>query len=190
MKCTQCKQNTLEPVELEIGLIASKCFNCEGVLLPLMNYRYWADNQAKTKPAPSGHITTEPTTTDLAKTTDIKDSSNAKTCPKCAKFMLKFRLGLESENRLDMCNHCDEAWLDKDEWSLIKTLNLHNVLPKVFTDAWQKNIRKQKEANSLKAHFSLLIGEKDFEKIESFKSWLDEHPKKSDIKHFINTNFD
>ena len=175
MKCSQCKTENLEPIELESGLVAAGCPSCEGVLLPLMNYRYWADNQP--------HVTS----TDVE---SVEDSKGVKLCPKCDKMMLKFRLGANSENKIDLCGHCDEAWLDKGEWDLIKKLDLHATFPQIFTDAWQRNIRKEKEANSLKAHFEKLIGVDDFANAEKFKTWMDSHPQKADIKHYITTNFD
>lgn len=175
MHCSHCKTTNLEPVELENGLVAAGCQTCEGVLLPLMNYRYWADHQP--------HV-------ESTNVESVEDSKQARLCPKCDKIMLKFRLGLNSENKIDLCSHCDEAWLDKGEWELVKKLDLHATFPQIFTDAWQRNIRKQKEANSLKVHFEKIIGAEDFANVEKFKTWLDEHPQKADIKHYLTTKFD
>lgn len=174
MKCCHCKTTSLEPKELEPGLLAAACPDCNGALLPLMNYRYWSEHNP----------TVSTTSTKLS-----TEATGAKQCPKCQGLMTKFRLGPDTQNRLELCVHCDEVWLDAGEWELVKQLDLHGKLSSVFTDAWQRNIRKQKEIANIHHHFAKLIGEQDFARIEDFKNWLEHHPHKADIKHYINTNF-
>jgi len=167
-------------VEFEPGLIAASCTNCNGALLSLIQYRYWLDNHAKRK-------------VDL-KTRDkneiYQEPEGARICPKCRKLMSKYRIGSATNNRLDLCSHCDEAWLDRGEWALLRELDLDIKLPSVFTEAWQRNIRKEKQLDKLKEHFVKEFGENDFEKITEFKEWLDTHPESAKIKHYINTNFE
>jgi len=177
MKCPSCKNNELVPVEIEKGLIGAGCTACEGALLSLIQYRYWLDHH--------DDATLEEQGEDVV----AVDSEGAKLCPKCSKMMTKYRIGYNTENRLDLCAHCDEAWLDNREWQLLKKLDVHNKLPTVFTDAWQRNIRKQRELQSMDAHFRDLFGAPDFERVRDFKAWVDEHPQAVDIKHYITTNF-
>jgi len=174
MKCCNCKHVDLEPKELEHGLLAAVCPSCHSSLLPLMNYRYWSERSHEVS-----NISTE-----LA-----EETSGAKQCPKCQRLMSKFKLGVATKNRLELCGHCDEVWLDTGEWDLVKKLDLHEKLSSVFTDAWQRNILKQREASSLRDHYSQVLGEKDFEKVNEFKLWLDKHPKRAEIKHYITINF-
>ncbi len=176
MHCPVCKEPDLEPRELERGLVGAVCQSCEGALLSLIQYRYWVDHHddKELKPLEEG---------------PIKESENALLCPKCQKMMTKYRLGAGTRHRIDLCGHCDEAWLDKGEWQLLKQLDLHNQLPSVFTEAWQRNIRKQKERQSLEKHYEQEIGEEDFLKVKTFKEWLDKHPKLGQIKHYINIKF-
>ncbi len=136
MDCPQCKGYRLEPKELEAGLLGASCAKCEGVMLPLMNYRYWLDQN--------------PVVDKLTEELIIEDSEKAKGCPKCSRFMSRFQVGADTSNRIDMCTGCDEAWLDKGEWQLLKQLDLHDRLPKIFTDAWQRNIRLKKQENTQK----------------------------------------
>ncbi len=102
---------------------------------------------------------------------------------------VEIQIGRSHKNRLELCGHCDEVWLDTGEWDLVKKLDLHEKLSSVFTDAWQRNILKQREASSLRDHYSQVLGEKDFEKVNEFKLWLDKHPKRAEIKHYITINF-
>lgn len=175
MNCPQCKGYRLEPKELELGLLGAGCIKCEGVLLPLMNYRYWLDQN----PA------VDQTVQDIV----VEDSGDIKACPKCSRFMTRFQVGADTANRIDMCTGCDEAWLDKGEWELLKQLDYHGQLPKIFTDAWQRNIRLKKQENTQKERFRELLGEHDFDKVDVFKQWLDQHPDKSQIKLFLQMSF-
>lgn len=177
MHCPTCQSTPLEPVELEQGLVAAGCPRCNGALLALIQYRYWMDNHQSDV---------------LEKSEDppaVEEPEGAKLCPKCRALMTKYRVGADTDNRLDLCAHCDEAWLDGGEWQLLKQLDLHDQLPLLFTEAWQRNIRLRKEKFNMEKHFTQLIGEGDFPKVEEFKNWIDQHPAAAHIKHYINTNF-
>tara|TARA_R110001592_G_scaffold103298_2_gene291158 strand:- start:22288 stop:22824 length:537 start_codon:yes stop_codon:yes gene_type:complete len=178
MKCPQCKGYELEPKELEPGLIVGSCSKCNGTLVSLLNYRFWADQQK--------HDTTE-SSDEIVET---EDNSKAQVCPKCSKLMTKFQIGSEASNRLDLCTGCDEAWLDKGEWKLLKQLDLADKLPKIFTDAWQRNIRLQRQEKLHKQRYENLLGADDFSKLDNFKQWLDQHPDKAQIKQYLITNLD
>lgn len=179
MKCPQCKGYELEPKELEPGLIVGACIKCDGTLVSLMNYRFWADQQ----PRSSESVSTD-------EVVEAEDNSKAQVCPKCSKLMTKFQIGVEASNRLDMCNGCDEAWLDKGEWKLLKKLDLADKLPKIFTDAWQRNIRIERQEKLHKKRYENLLGEDDFAKLDAFKQWLDQHPEREQIKQYLITNLD
>jgi Zn-finger nucleic acid-binding protein len=179
MNCPQCKGYQLEPKELEPGLVAGSCSKCQGALVSLMNYRFWADQQEPTK--------ANEKRSDLVETVD---NSKAQLCPKCAKLMTKFQIGSGSSNRLDLCTGCDEAWLDHGEWQLLKQMDLADKLPKIFTDAWQRNIRLDRQEKIHKNRYEKLLGETDFAKLDIFKQWLDKHPEKAQIKQFLITNLD
>lgn len=179
MKCPQCKGYELEPKELEPGLIVGACSKCSGTLVSLMNYRFWADQQTQSSVAISSEEVVE-----------AEDNVKAQVCPKCSKLMTKFQIGVDAANRLDMCNGCDEAWLDKGEWQLLKKLDLADKLPKIFTDAWQRNIRIERQEKLHKARYEKLLGAEDFSTLDTFKQWLDAHPEREKIKQYLITNID
>lgn len=179
MDCPQCKGYQLEPKEIEPGLIGGVCTKCEGALLALMNYRFWADGAQIFHEEAVGER--ELVTTDNAK---------AMACPKCSRFMTKFSVSGDADNRIDLCTGCDEAWLDKGEWRLLKQLDLHDQLPKIFTDAWQRNIRLKRQEQSLERRYEALLGPEDFAKVVEFKQWLVQQENASDIRHFLNVKFD
>lgn len=171
MECPQCKGYQLEPKEIEAGLLAGACLKCQGALIPLMNYRYWADQE----------IEVDTNIDDLV----VEDISQPKQCPKCSRLMTKFQIGVESGNRIEVCNSCDEAWLDKGEWRLLKSLDIHNKLSSIFTDAWQRDIRLKQQESNLKERYEKQLGKEDFQKLDSFKQWLNKHPEKHQMKQYL-----
>jgi Zn-finger nucleic acid-binding protein len=172
MNCPQCKGYQLEPVEIEAGLIAAKCSKCNGTQLPLMNYRFWLDR--------FGDVEKDSVELPVA-----EDNNKALACPKCARLMTKFKVGVATTHRIDLCTGCDEAWLDNGEWRLLKQLDLHDKLPKIFTDAWQRNIRIERQQNFIDQRYQTLIGEEDFARLSEFKKWLDQHSEKEQIKQYL-----
>ncbi len=179
MDCPQCQGYQLEPKEIEPSLIAGACAKCDGALLSLMNYRFWVDGPQMIN---SEEVVEEEVVT--------ADNAKAMTCPKCSRFMTKFNVGSGSDNRIDLCTGCDEAWLDKGEWRLLKKLDLHGKLPKIFTDAWQRNVRLKRQEQHLDDRYQAMLGRDDFSKVTEFKQWLSHHEKAADIRHFLNVTFD
>lgn len=174
MQCTTCKSSPLEPKELEPGLLVAACGQCEGALVSLMNYRFWLDHYgglAETETLPA---------------LDVPDEQpGVRTCPKCSRLMTKYQMGVNSAHKIDLCAACDEAWLDKGEWQLLKQLDLHGKLPKIFTDAWQRNIRKARQEAFHQDRYEKLLGEEDFAQVHAFRQWLYRHPRKEDIKQYL-----
>ncbi len=178
MRCPQCKGYDLTPKQLENGLVAASCTKCDGALLSLVNYRFWSENHQQGEE--------EKVSVDVVDELDDIDEK-ACVCPKCTRLMTKFKIDLSTANQLDLCTNCDEAWLDKGEWRLLKQLELHGQLPKIFTDAWQRNLRIQRMKNTVKQRYIAMIGE---ERVENFKTWLDLQPEKEEIKQYLITTYE
>ncbi len=47
-----------------------------------------------------------------------------------------------------------------------------------------------REGESLKAHYEKLLGSDDFSQVDSFKQWLDQHPERQAIKHYLNISLE
>lgn len=174
MHCSSCKNSQLEPQELEPGLVAASCPSCNGALVSLMNYRFWADRYASNS-----------SVVESANNVDITESESVHSCPKCSRLMLKYQIGPYTNHKLDLCSACDEAWLDKGEWQLLKQLDLQGKLPKIFTDAWQRNIRKQRQEIALNERYEKLLGGESFSKVKEFRDWLLQQPNKDAIKQYL-----
>lgn len=177
MDCPQCKGYQLQPTELEPGLIVNQCVKCGGSLIPLMNYRYWADQ------TPAANTNFE---TDVV----AEDNKQAKFCPKCSRLMTKFKIENDSPNKLEFCAGCDEVWLDSGEWQLLRELELHTHLPRIFTDAWQRNLRVQQREMHLKENYRKRLGDETFSKADDFKAWLECQPERTQIIQYLSIRRD
>ena len=178
MHCPSCKDQSLSPKEVEKNLVVAQCHSCEGLLVPLINYRYWLERNAASAAA---------TTPDIA---EAEDNNQAKVCPNCSRFLSKFMIGSDTNNKIELCNHCDQAWLDKGEWQLLKSLGLEHSLAKIFTDAWQYQVRKDLKQASLDKRYQKELGDDCFAKVKAFKEWLDEQPSKAEIRQYLMTRVD
>lgn len=118
---------------------------------------------------------------DLAMFNLAIDSKRALVCPKCSRVMLKFKIGGARPNMIDVCGHCDEAWLDEGEWQLLEALSLQNKLTAIFTEPWQRRIRLEGAATTQRRRNQKILGDEDFAELERILAWIEQHPKKSDL---------
>lgn len=174
MDCPQCKHAHLEPHELEPGLIAAGCPQCDGVLLPLMNFRHWIDR--------GGSQTGDETSIEGLV---VEDSTQAKLCPKCAGLMTRYQVGDTIDNKIELCSKCDEAWLDRGEWQLLSQMDIQDKLPSIFTEAWQRNIRTAREKKSVTEQFTRELGKADFARVDDFACWISDHEKRYEILNYL-----
>lgn len=178
MECPSCKTNhqqsiSLQPTTLEDGLLAQGCPSCDGALVSLLHYRHWAEN-ADIEPV------------DQCTIGSADDSAMALKCPKCARIMSKYTISGHKRNRVDLCTHCDEAWLDGGEWLLLKELSLSNKLPNIFTQSWQSNVRKQQSENRETDTLKKQIGQQDTQRCQRFRQWLTTHKNRTEILFYLN----
>ena len=179
MKCPRCKSPQLQPTMIEEYLPAMGCGTCEGSLVSLLYYRYWAETQK--------HLVQSPAASDSKVATAVatKDTTGALTCPKCGRIMMKYKVSGTVSNRLDVCGLCDEAWLDGGEWELLEALQLSHRMPAIFTDAWQSRIRREIAEESRRSVLARAIGNEPLARVEEFKAWLASNDHNSDIMTYL-----
>jgi len=175
MKCPHCKTSDLKPTMIEEFLPAMGCDTCHGSLLSLLYYRHWAEAQK----APAS----EPRSADAA--LETPDTTAAITCPKCTRVMAKYKLSGRISNRVDVCSTCDEAWLDGGEWELLEALQLSHKMPTIFTDAWQRRIRREISEETRREVLTRMIGAEGAAKVEAFRAWLAKQAHKSHILTYL-----
>lgn len=177
MKCPSCKTSDLKATRLDGDLPAHGCNECGGAIIPLLYYRDWAERTANDKMLSDVELD--------ASLAAENESHSALACPKCSRLMSKFNISGCARNRLDLCVNCDEAWLDGGEWELLKALQLSKSIPAIFTDAWQRKIRKEISESRLKDRFAKIVGEPDIKRAEEIRSWLKSHDKRSELLFYI-----
>lgn len=175
MYCPKCKSTSLRASRIEADLPAAGCPDCNGALVSLLYYRDWAERHENDPVTIEAHHDAE----------EVEDTSSAITCPKCSRLMTKYKMSGCVGNRLDVCPGCDEAWLDGGEWGLLKALELARKMPVVFTEQWQRNIRRQIAADTRRGILRKAIGDDSLQRTESFKDWLKEHPRRNDILVYL-----
>ena len=171
MHCPHCKTEDLKATKLEDGLPAYGCSRCEGALVSLLYYRDWVERTGGKEPPEESQ--------GAAPAVEARDSL------KCKRLMSKFNISGCSSNRVDLCGSCDEAWLDGGEWELLKALQLNNSLPSVFTDAWQRKVRKQRSDAKRQERFTRILGETDVSRAEEVRQWLVNHPKRQELLFYL-----
>jgi Zn-finger nucleic acid-binding protein len=176
MYCPKCKSVSLRASRIESDLPAAGCPNCMGALVSLLYYRDWAERHAGDP---------EPDLDEQKAEEAAEDTNTAITCPKCGRLMTKYKISGCVANRLDVCPGCDEAWLDGGEWQLLKALELSKKMPLVFTEQWQRNIRRQVAEDTRRAVLRKVIGDAALDRTEEFKTWLSEQPRRNDILVFL-----
>jgi len=177
MKCPKCKSIDLHPTKMEQGLSGMGCNECKGVFVSLLYYRDWAERFLATE--------AESEQAEEINSEEVENTHNAMSCPKCSRIMTKYRVSSEHDNRLDLCANCDEAWLDKGEWSLLKSLNLGSKMPLVFTEQWQKQVRQQVSEESRRQRFIDLAGNDAIEEADKVRQWLKEEPQRVHILQYL-----
>ncbi|HTE39203.1 MAG TPA: hypothetical protein VK629_00140 [Steroidobacteraceae bacterium] len=180
MKCPKCKLTDLRATRIEEDLPAAGCSTCQGALLSLLYYRDWAERHRNDPMQPLPQHGEVDDALD-----DVKETSTAIMCPKCSRLMTKYKISGCIANRLDMCPGCDEAWLDGGEWGLLKALELSHKMPIVFTEQWQRNIRRQVAEDTRRGVLKKIIGEQALDQVEEFKGWLKRNDHQSDILNYL-----
>jgi Zn-finger nucleic acid-binding protein len=177
MKCPRCKAPDLQPTMIEEYLPAMGCGTCHGSLVSLLYYRHWAETQKPTiEPAANP---------DAGASVETTDTTSALTCPKCGRIMMKYKVSGAVSNRVDVCNLCDEAWLDGGEWELLEALQLSHRMPAIFTDEWQRRIRRDLSEETRRCVLARVIGEDGVGKVETFKAWIRDTGRKADIMVYL-----
>ncbi|OUS27375.1 hypothetical protein A9Q99_15370 [Gammaproteobacteria bacterium 45_16_T64] len=189
MQCPKCKSIPLHPTKLEQGLSAMGCSACSGAIVSLLYYRDWVERTAPVA-ASCDHTSVEEANgikdSKESSAEEINDSRSAMACPKCKKLMIKYKISGDINNRLDLCRSCDEAWLDGGEWELLKSLELNRKMPSVFTEEWQRKIRKQATEDLRDQRLLKSVSESELAEAKKIRTWLKDHPNKQEILFFIN----
>ncbi len=177
-KCPVCKSHTLVPSTLESSLPVLSCSSCGGIWIRANEYALWLKAQT-------------PGSYDLAKLAGaaqadpVLERSTIGICPDCNRFLRSYRVSSNAQFTLDRCGNCNGVWLDRNEWELLKSADLHDEIHRVFTQPWQQRIDAEVTAAGLEAGYLDRFGETDYARIKEIRNWLQDHPKRSQLLAFL-----
>ena len=177
MKCLLCKTPTMQSVAVDPALTVEQCTTCGGQWIP--SRRYWAFLQ-ESGLAGAAEIVAAPGAVPAP-----LDSTGAKLCPECAHFLHRYDVGHGVTFAVDRCNACGGFWLDAHEWPALAARNLHTQMHLITSDAWQREIDRQKRDEARRRLMLEKLGPADFAEVHRIKQWLDSHPKKAELYAFL-----
>ena len=177
MNCPICKTKALEINELESGLASYHCKSCEGNWMKSEHYWNWRNKQAD-------NLSEKPAEESIS--LKIDDSKGWKYCPDCSRFMFGYKVGHETGFNLDRCSSCGGVWLDKNEWKVLKSRNLHDEIHFMFSAPWKNKIKREELEKRIDKLIKENLGEEDYLKVKEITGWVKEHSKKSEIMAYVN----
>lgn len=178
MNCPVCKKNTFQNKKLDSGMLVSECSECGGYWIKSFQFWQWihAEGQAETaRPLSNGED----------ENLDSHDTKYAKICPECGKFLHRYEVGKGVDFAIDRCNTCGGIWFDKNEWEILEQKGMHTDINKIFSAAWQNEIRQDQKSRQRDQHLEKLLGDDDFTKLKDFKAWYDQNKNKSQIIAYL-----
>ena len=178
MNCTACKKGTLVPSYLDDSLACYECNHCHGNWLYLHNYLRWLNKQDGLEAEKEFVITKD----------DFFDSKHILLCPKTGNLMLKYRISARTDHRIDLSPEVNGIWLDKGEWELLKSENLEFHLNAIFTEPWQKKVRRDEAKDVFKALYTEEFGQEAYTKIQQAREWIYQHPEKQKLLAYLLAN--
>lgn len=175
MNCPVCKYNSLKTQEIEPNLFAEVCEKCDGKWILGKNYQNWLESHGDILPeiqSEGGKMT-------------IPEFELARLCPADKRILIKYKIGRNIPFTIDRCGNCAGVWLDKDEWEILKSRNLHDEMNKIFTDHWQEEVQKDEMRKRLGKIYEDKFGAENYAKIKDFKAWVDSHEKQGEILAYL-----
>lgn len=176
MLCPSCRSATLGFAELEGGLACQSCNECAGALVELSIYGRWVaqHDPAHAQPSPSAAF-------------EAADSKRALCCPTCQRIMSKFKVAADAAHGLDFCFPCEKVWLDSGEWGYLGSLGLHTRIRSISTEPWQRRLREEASSKQRLALLKQAMGEDVFARVEDFRNWLAQQPRRDEILRYLST---
>jgi Zn-finger nucleic acid-binding protein len=123
----------------------------------------------------------------------VDDSGPGKLCPACGAFLILHKVGCGLAFHLDRCGRCGGTWLDANEWEFLRSRDLHRSLHLVFSESWQRRVRREERTRQYRRVVTSVLderlrrqcGEPDIERLKRFKQWIDGHPRRRELYAYL-----
>jgi Zn-finger nucleic acid-binding protein len=172
MNCPVCKNISLQIEDLGENLMARACEQCQGLWIPSSQYWQWSQTHpAKPEVESAPQITSVPE----------HESVKPKLCPECGHFLTRKKVGHGVGFSLERCTSCGGIWLDKNEWEVLRSRNLHTQIHFIFSDSWQKQVQQEETKEIREKRIEQILGHADYEKLQNVMNWINSHPNKATI---------
>ncbi len=143
------------------------CSQGHGVFLPSDLYFDWRDRHEPRQ------------VLDLSVVTgDVGDAKRAKLCPQDGRIMLRYRSGGDRGFWIDRCGTCGGVWFDGSEWEATVAAGLHERLPRVFSDAWERDAEEESAVAARRKRLADAVGPDDLARADAFWEWVSSHPQR------------
>ncbi|MGD8454886.1 MAG: zf-TFIIB domain-containing protein [Anaerolineales bacterium] len=177
-KCPMCKGAYLHLSTYEENLPVNECPVCGGAWLRANEYAVWLKTQTPGSYDLEG-------VEELNISQQISDSQQAAFCPDCGHFLRSYQVEIGIGFHLDRCNNCNGVWLDRNEWQVLKSVDLHDEINRFFTQPWQRQIQDQETTKRLDAIFAERFGNEDYTKVKEVRNWLEGHRNRNTLLAFL-----
>jgi Zn-finger nucleic acid-binding protein len=177
MKCPICKL-PLSTARLEPDLDCLRCPRCDGTWIESQRYQEWVQRHQPTR-----EVAARIPSSDMI--ASVHDSSAAKLCPNCGRFLSRHKADAKVNFFIDRCAACGGIWLDANEWLALQELHLHQALHQVFSTAWQAEVHRQEQIQQFDQRMGEILGSADLAKIQRIARWLESHPRRSELMAYL-----
>jgi len=162
-------KTTMEPVELEEGLMVKKCPQSGGCWISAEAYWRWQNRGTMSPGGSPGSLV-------------LSDDSKRRAllCPESGTVMLRYRVASDMAFFVERSSATGGIWLDAGEWEALRRAGIHRFLHLMFTAAYQNFRRRQAVEQAAVANMQRALGA-DFAKADEFRKWLAAHPARAQV---------
>ncbi|QNN24767.1 zf-TFIIB domain-containing protein [Planctomycetales bacterium ZRK34] len=185
MQCPVCKTASLHNDQLESNLATLSCTACGGHWIKSYQYWRWRDAHGRDLP----ELPPTPILDEASSVPNAGSATAPRLCPDCGHFMRRYPVGHETDIELERCGNCGGMWFDASEWESLRERNLHDDVHKVFSEVWQTEVFRRQRAEAREKLLHEMLGAEDLDKVRNIKSWLDKHPRRSELYALLHEGY-
>ena len=176
MQCLVCEGEYLRPKYIDHNLEVFSCSGCSGIWIPAKAYWNWIHSLNTLLPEKP-----ESATLDIP----VFDTNVMKICPDCGHFLTKRKVGHGLNFHIDRCQCCGGVWLDKNEWDVLKSRNLHDAIHLIFSQEWQEEILQEEQKRIYESEIEKILGKEDYEILRNFTEKFRYSPRKHVVLAYV-----
>ena len=174
MKCPRCPSRpTLRRTREPLELMSHECPDCHGRWLRSDSYWRWV---AKGNAPDAAATELRPARAD--------DARGIRFCPEDGYVLAPYSVGDPLAFAVDQCRTCSGVWFDGGEWESLLEHGLAARLDDILSEDWQDELREAHDERRETEQWRRQLGD-DLDRIQEIKTWLDDHPKRSELYAFL-----